>query len=304
MRDSDDTELIRNPIVIVAAPRSGSTLLFSLLSTHPELWSLYTESNRIIEGPFDPIARGADSNALDATDLDPEARATLIRDFYRNAGNIERLRFARRLPIRGRGRPRVARALAIASRPWKRPPIRLVEKSPKNSVRIPFLRALFPDARFLHLTRSPTANIASLIRAWRSDRHKTYPLPPGFVIEGYAWDRWSFVLHPGWRNLDGSALAVVCADQWRACNQACAEAIDDADLRVRYEDLVADPVTTLRRIAAWGGLGPQPFERYATGLPIVQTATKPDPDKWRSLQGDLEAALPAVRSLGEELGYT
>ena len=35
--------------------------------------------------------------------------------------------------------------------PLKRPPIRIVEKSPKNVFRIRFLRALFPDARFLHL---------------------------------------------------------------------------------------------------------------------------------------------------------
>jgi hypothetical protein len=303
MAGADPTNLIRDAIVIVAAPRSGSTLLFSLLSSHPQLWSLYTESNRILEGPFDPVVRGTESNALDARDLDETDRAALVRTFYSRAGNVERIPLLRRLPIRGRGDPRVARLLALASTPWKRPPIRLVEKSPKNTLRIPFLRALFPDAQFLHLTRDPRSNIASLIRGWRSDRHKTYPLPNGFSIEGYTSDRWSFVLQPGWRRLDGSPLATVCADQWLACNRACIDHLDSGALRIRYEDLVGDATSTMRRVASWAGIDPDPLDRYERQLPVVQTRSAPDADKWRSLRTEVEACLPIVEPIAHQLGY-
>jgi Sulfotransferase family len=303
MRSDSRSELIERPIVIVAAPRSGSTLLFSILSTHPALWSLYTESNSIIEGPFHPSSRGSDSNALDARDLDAGSRDALVRAFYRRAGNIERVPLGRHLPIRGRGTPRMARMLAFVSSPWKRPPIRLVEKSPKNTLRVPFMRELFPDARFLHLTRDPRSNIASLIRGWRSDRHKTYPLPDGFSIEGYASDRWSFVLQPGWRSLDGRSLADVCADQWLACNRACVDHLDASDLRIRYEDLIGQPEPTLDSVATWADIDPDPFGRYEQDLPVVQTRTRPDADKWLALRDEVEGSLPLVRDLAQRLGY-
>ena len=41
--------LICDPIIIVGAPRSGTSMLFQALSTHPDLWSLYRESQRVLE---------------------------------------------------------------------------------------------------------------------------------------------------------------------------------------------------------------------------------------------------------------
>jgi hypothetical protein len=38
---------IQAPIIIIGAPRSGTTLLFTILGSHPELFSLYEESRFI-----------------------------------------------------------------------------------------------------------------------------------------------------------------------------------------------------------------------------------------------------------------
>jgi LPS sulfotransferase NodH len=300
--------LIRDPIVILAAPRSGSSLLFGLLSSHPKLWSLYRESNELLEGPFDPLTSGRSSNALAERDLDRDSRDWLLRAFFARAGNLEVIPPFRRLPLEGRGRRRVSITIAKLSAPFKRPPIRLVEKSPKNSLRVPFMRALFPDARFLHLTRDPRSNIASLVRAWQTpDRYKTYPLPPGYRIEGYDGTSWSFMLQPGWLELNGRTLAEVCADQWRACNEASLRDLAEIEgartLRLRYEDLISDPIASLRLIASWADLEARPFDRFARGLPALQSATPPDERKWLALRDEVERVLPLVRDARGKLGY-
>lgn len=305
---ADPEGLIREPIVILAAPRSGSSSFFAALSAHPDLWSRYRESNRLLEGPYHPAALGWRSNALTEEDLDPARRAQLLRAFYATVGNLERLPLGRHLPLRGRGRRRVSELIALASGPLKRPPIRIVEKSPKNTLRIRFVRALFPDARFVHLVRDPRPNIASLYRAWRiPDRYKTYPLPAGFTISGYDGTHWSFVLQPGWRELQGRRLIEICADQWRACNEACLEDLaslpSERVLRLRFEDLVARPTEVLGRVASWAELDPEPFARFSWGLPVIQARTPPDERKWISLREEVEGVLPHVRDVAAALGY-
>jgi hypothetical protein len=308
-RPSDRNALIRDPVVILAAPRSGSSALFAALSAHPDLWSRYRESNQLFEGPFDPILTGAPSNALTEDDLEEDTRGTLLRGFFDSVGNLERLPFTRHITLRGRGRRRISEAIALLTKPLKRPPIRIVEKSPKNTFRVPFLRALFPDARFIHLTRDPRGNIASLYRAWQMPgRYKTYPLPPGFRVVGYSGSEWSFVLQPGWDRLDGRTLVEICADQWRACNEACMRDLrsvgPEVAMRVRYEDVVAHPMEALGRIAGWAHLDPAPFERFAAGLEAIQATSKPHPDKWRGLQREIGSVLGQVEDVASTLGYS
>jgi Sulfotransferase family len=305
--DREDV-LIRDPIIILAAPRSGSSLLLAALSSHRDLWSLYKESNPILEGPFHPRLLRRDSNALSAHDLDHDTRQRLLRAFFDGAGNLERLPFSRIIPLRGRGRQWYTSGIASVTKPFKRSPIRLVEKSPKNTLRIPFMQELFPDAKFLHLVREPRANIASLYGGWQDPtRHNTYPLPEGFSIRGYEGTHWCFVLQPGWQLLDGAPLVEVCADQWRSCNDHCVRELrrltPDRFLRVKHEDLVADPVTCLGSIAAWARLDPSPFERFASGLPVIQPSSRPHGDDRSRIDREIDTTLSGLAGLRAELGY-
>ena len=54
------------PVIILAAPRSGSTLLFETLSEAPEFWTVGGESHQFIEGlkPLHPVAGRIHSNRL------------------------------------------------------------------------------------------------------------------------------------------------------------------------------------------------------------------------------------------------
>jgi hypothetical protein len=299
-------DLIRDPIIIVATPRSGSSSLFAALTSHPDLWSLHSESRAVLDGPFHPKYRGWESHALTEQDLDPEIAPELRRRFFDGVGNLERIPLGRFVPLRGRGKPEISPWIAALSRPFKRAPVRIAEKHIPNILRIRFLDALFPDARFLHLTREPFANLSALYRAWNHPaRYKDFPLPEGFRIEGYDGDSWSFVFPPGWRSLEGSTLSEVCGFQWASCHERCLEDVARIDparyLRVRFEDLIADPSGALSTIAAWAELDPRPFRRL-DGLPRINV-TKRVPEVSVPVE-EIRAVLPSLNDVAGALDYS
>ncbi|MDT8282266.1 MAG: hypothetical protein RQ982_05560, partial [Gammaproteobacteria bacterium] len=60
------------PVIILAAPRSGSTLLFELLSKAKDIWTIGDESHAVFESiaRFNPNSGLCNSNRLLATDAD------------------------------------------------------------------------------------------------------------------------------------------------------------------------------------------------------------------------------------------
>jgi hypothetical protein len=298
--------LITAPIIIVGNPRSGTSTLFATLFSHPDLWSLHSESLPILDGPLHPRHRGWESNVATEADLDPDLGAHLKAEFFRRAGNLEKVPFGRFVPVKGRGKRTATRAISLVSRPWKRPPLRLVEKTIPNILRIRFLKALFPDARFVHLVRHPRQNIAAMYRGWRQERwHHDFPLPDGFVIRGHQGRYWSFVLPPGWKSQHGRTLMEVCAFQWAACHQRCLEDSTSLDpgayIRIQWEDLIAHPAETLSELATWADLDPGPFNRFARGLPRINY--RKDSTKQDVPWGEVETVLPQVADVAKHFGY-
>lgn len=275
------------PLFIVSAPRSGSTLLFETLSGFPDLWTTGEESHELIEGipELHPAAHGYASNRLTAAAATPAVVAAL------------RGRFARQLQDRaGRG----YLELPEAERPSR---VRFLEKTPKNILRIPFLRAAFPGARFLVLYRRPEETLASLIDGWRGPRFTAYrPLP------GWPHRAWKFLLVPGWETLAHRPLAEIVAHQWRMAHETAL-----ADLRnlppdawrcVRYADLVREPAAVLRRLAGFAELAfdAAMASTLAAGLPLSSmTFSAPDPEKWRRHAAAIETVLPGLREVAARM---
>ncbi|MDP9330350.1 MAG: sulfotransferase [Actinomycetota bacterium] len=299
--------LIRRPIVLLGLPRSGTSTLMAMLSTHPALWSLHRESTHIVEDlSFHPMRHGW-SHELSADDLDESARRDLERRFYREAGNLEVLPFSRFAPVRGRGKRRAAQAITLVSRPFRRPPIRIVEKSVPNVMRIMFLRELFPDAQFLHLTRHPRANLAAMYRGWNNtERHNDYPLPDGFRIVGYEGNAWAFFLPPRWQSCDGRTLMDVCELQWRMGHERCLAAsniLPAGDyLRLKFEDLLVSPTEALGSVASWAGIDPAPFDRFSARLPRINAGSSSSSSEvpGEALARAVEELEPLTRRLGYE----
>lgn len=268
------------PVIIVAAPRSGSTALYETLAVTPQLHNPGGEAHWLVEGMrnFVPGAPGVDSNRLTAERMSPEVSATM------RARLTERLKTADDQPA------------GLVDK------VRLLEKTPKNALRIPFFNAAFPDARFVFLWRDPAENISSIIDAWRSGGWITYPQLQG-------WDGpWSLLLPPGWQSLRGKPLAEVAAYQWRITNETIMNDLSalPADRRhvVRYADFVADPTAVLKGIAAFADLefDSALAERTGGELPNSRhTLEPPKPDKWKKNAAEIEPLLPDLAPVVERL---
>ena len=321
--------MIRSPVLIIGCARSGTTLLYNVLSEVDGLWSLGYESKAIIEHRHSPAARGWESGALSAADLTDESRAELLAAFaaaaapgsyWRRVNALRRglngTRFYTALKRPGRagagaagdvaaGVPGAglgaARAVARLRRRLSPPgrPIRLLEKTPENCLRLPFLQALFPDARVLFLVRDGRANVHSLLEGWRQPRlFPGYRTPVPVTSPGQTRGRWAFTLIPGWRDLVDRSLVEICARQWAVGN---ATVLDYAAapgalpvLTVRYEELVAAPDATLEAIARFLGLAPGDIPAYGHDLPEVNVVSAPGAEKWRAEAGHPAPAVPIL----------
>jgi hypothetical protein len=301
-------QLISRPLILVGAPRSGTTMLFQTLSSHPELWSLYCESHGILDHWFPTKLEPGCSSQVTAADVDAAAAHALQREFFDAVGNLEgeRSAISRAVPLIVRAR--LSKSLQRFGQATKRPPIRIVEKTPINCLRIGMMKTVFPDAMFVFVVRDPRASIASIYHGWRdaATRFRRNPMPPGFTIADYSGPDWCFGMPPGWEEFSGKRLIEVSAFQWIAHNEACLRDLPTDESRVitvSYEDLSHKPGEVLDRLAAWAGLDPGPLQRYREKLPVVNTLTRPSEDKWRRFETEIDSVADMIEPMSRRLGY-
>jgi hypothetical protein len=262
------SRLIHRPVIIVCTPRTGSTMLFDALAQSPDVFTVGGESHAIIEGmPCLRAARhGFASSRLTAEDATDGVADELAARFYRQLRDRDGVRAAGR--------------------------VRMLEKTPRNALRVPFLDAVFPDAFFLYLHRDPLATISSMLDGWRSLRGGSYPGLPGWP--GLPW---SFLLVPGWRSLAGRPLAEIVAAQWATATRILLDDLESLPPHrwgvATYDRLIDDPQGEIERICAITGLGWD--RRLSAPLPISATAlTPPDPAKMERNRAELAVAEPLI----------
>jgi hypothetical protein len=258
------------PVFIVSSPRSGSSLLFETLAKSPHLSTIGGESHGLIEAipELHPAARNWASNRLTAADATPQT----VRQIR------ERFLSALRDPD---DRP------AAAGRP-----VRMLEKTPKNALRIPFLARAFPEAQFVYLYRDPRPTLASMIEAWSAGRFRTYA-----EIPGWTGPPWSLLLIPGWQALVEAPLPEIVATQWATATRFILDDLSSLPAErwrsIRYEDFIGAPEEAVRGLCAALDL-PWSLPLGAT-LPLARnTLSPPDPDKWRKHARDIERVWPLL----------
>lgn len=318
------TGSIDRPIIVIGAPRSGTTILRNTLALHQDLWHLPGESHAVLEGPCHPARSGYSSNRVVEV---PEATAETLRaDFFRRAINLssthadpKRVLAARTIAERSYAKlaVKLAERRLRGGRPVR---IRFLEKTPKNALRVPLLAQLFPDAYFVYVTRRAEPNIASLAEGWHAVEgigpftrprfaNSAYPLAHSLDLADYHDRWWKFALPPGWEELRGTSVAEVAAWQYVQCNRIALDdlrAVDQPVRHIRHEDFVADAVAVTRDLFEWAQLEPSPAaERFAAALPRVNTigkqaGTAARRDQIRALIDD----APEIRALESELGYS
>jgi hypothetical protein len=264
--------VIDRPVFIVCTPRSGSTLLFETMAQSPDAFTIGDESHQLIEGvpTLAPAARGFESNRLAADDATPAVAAELRRAFM--------------AALRDRAQLRPAASARV----------RMLEKTPKNALRVQFLARVFPDAHFIYLHRDPRPVLASMMEAWESGRFCTYPNLPG-----WAGLPWSLLLVPGWRDLLGQPLHHVVAAQWNVTTRILLDDLEKLPAGswtvTDYAALVADPDAEVRRLCAATGLA---WDRaLPQTLPLSSyTVSDPDPAKWRRFATEIDAVMPVIEA--------
>ena len=267
------TPRIERPLFIVSSPRSGSTLMFETLARSPDLYTVGGESHQIIESipAFRPAAHDWHSNRLDANDATPDLARAL------RAGFLAQLR----------------------DRDGRKPvgPVRMLEKTPKNSLRVPFLQEVFPDAVFVYLYRDPRETVSSMLDAWRSGRFRMYDDLPGWT-----GTPWSLLLVPGWQDLIGAPLGEVVTTQWATATSWLLDDLEALDpdrwCVTSYDRLVGDPQAEMERLAAFAGV------RWDVALdpdlPLARhTLDSPHPDKWMRNADELEPHWAKVAEVAE-----
>jgi hypothetical protein len=271
------------PVIVVSAPRSGSTLLFETLARSASLWTIGDESHGIFEHikRLNPAHGICTSNRLVAEDAEDRIVQHLRHAFLEGLRNHAGLRHA---DVAGAQKPR------------------MLEKTPKNALRIPFLDRVFPDARYIWLYRDPRENLSSMIEAWRSSDFVTYRNLPGWT------GNWSLLLPPGFERLAGRPLEEVVAFQWQSANRHILDDLaalsPDRWTALSYSELVADTPLTVQRLCEFAGID------YDEGLdahcrktlPLSRyTRTAPSTGKWRINQAMIERVMPGLQSLIDDM---
>lgn len=223
-------------IVIIGAPRSGTNILRDVVCRLRGFGTWPCDE-------INPIWRHG--NLDYRNDALPARRATAtVRSFIR--GHFARLAAARDLDI-------------------------VVEKTCANSLRVPFVDRVLPEARYLFIVRRPEDAVPSAMQRWKSSLDIAYSLrklrftplsdAPHYML-GALRNRLARALRGGgrlstwgprppeagaWR-LDQS-LAEICVVQWRACVEASVSALQVMDrsrvVATTYADFTREPETVL-----------------------------------------------------------
>lgn len=321
---------LRQPLVIIGAPRSGTTILFRCLAQHPDIWHLRAESHYILEGPLHPEVSNHCSNRCTADDATSDLLEYLRHKFYDEAFNINQLIsnpswLFRGGSIAGRAfRAAILKSLGTVSRSTKPHTIRFLEKTPKNSLRVSFLNCLFPDVRFVWNRRHPVDNIDSLIAGWHASdsfgpfqisryARSGYPIVDDLNLRDYSGTRWKFALVPEWKSLQSASIGEVAALQYYQCNSYTRSDLEGVDgdrvFKVNHEHFVDRPLDFVKEILEWAGFSPSPVvERFARRLPKVNSTGRNDSNRNGRLRYPSAirkgfARYPELLELAESMGY-
>lgn len=218
------------PVFILTVPRSCSTVASALLAGHPGVYGfpeLALFSADGLESILDGSAFPGLTAEVIASRVSGLTRAVAeIAEGRQDPGAIGRAETW----LRGRAHWPTWRVMA-----WlfeRAAPAVPLEKSTEAGVSAACLaryRRFDPAARFVHLTRHPRSTLASML----------VMLP---------------AITPGPASLP--ELARYAARIWADGHEALLDTLPrERTLRIRAEDLLGDPETVLRRIAAWLGLG-------------------------------------------------
>lgn len=267
------------PIFVVGCSRAGTTLVYKTLSESREIGSLHRETHDFWVDLHPLERKHWDTHGLGADDASPSDRDYVTRYFYTWTGRH-----------------------------------RWVDKNNQNGLCVSYLRALYPDAYFVYVKRSPGDNLNSLIEGWgKPEEFATWSdaVPAVVDIEG-RYHKWCFFLADGWRDYLARPIEDVCAFQYRTINRAILDgrAVTPSAqwVEVFYEDFLRDPVATFRNVFEGCDLTfDARLEQHCAGVlgRPYNAFSEIRLDKWKDSvnRERVERALSQVAEVAAAMGY-
>lgn len=200
-------------VFVISPPRAGSTLLQRMLGAHREVFT-HPEPHLI-----SPIAHLGVYANVDKAPYDHINAAVAMRAFIDDLPNGEGDYLD---AVRAYTDTLYGRMLASSDASY------FLDKTPANALVLPFLRRVYPDAKYVVLTRHPLAVFSSYANSFfEGDWDAAHAFNP--ILERYVPEMGRFIRE--------RPVPI---------------------LQVAYEDLVQDPSTQLERIFAFLGLENDP----------------------------------------------
>jgi hypothetical protein len=228
---------VQTPVFIIGSTRSGKTLLRTCLAAHPDVAAFPGEANHLWHPETHPWIFSPYQGHVGPFWANPEAHTRIS------------------LEVRSDRQGEHVRTVFGIFMWWNGGKI-FLNDSAKTTFLVPFIRSLFPDARFIHVVRD--GRCVAYLQATK-------------IARSIASHRWVYATH-GW-DLDEDELLVAMTQSWRAHVRGARRQAGGSDsgggpvglLEVRYEDLCRSPLDEIRRILQFLDLSP---DRFPSALPI------------------------------------
>lgn len=280
---------LKPPIIILGNTRSGTTIVQRVLATHPDIVEWYEP--RTLWLYADPGRAHDEFNESDATDRVKRYIRGRFLKYQKQHGN------------------RV-----------------VLEKTPANILKIPYVRAIFPEATYLFVVRNPFSFISSVELKWQRTltskgiRRRLQSTPVTqlhyyagrfvmqYVNKGILRRKYQPLWGPRYKGIEQDLktheLLTVIARQWSVCSRKAEEALALFEpgriLRLRYEDFVEDPISDMERVCAHCKV-----EMTDDMVRAANEWVKSDrQEKWRRFDPrDLARILPEIEDEMQRHGY-
>lgn len=241
------------PVFIMGCGRSGTTILGEILGCHPN-----------VSYQFEPYHTWAAVDSItDASNL-----------FGSNRGSI----FLREQDCTIAARNRFRRLFRASGQR------QLIEKTPHNALRIQYLDALVPGARFIHIVRDGIDVVESIKRVavgnnyhlygrnnfnswWGANDYKWMSLRDGGIERGYFADEVHHLHSHSEKGAYEWLVSLLEVDR-------CRGELGDRLLEVRFEDIGNETANELCRIAEFAGVN-APLDWLRRAVALVEDRSKP-----------------------------
>ena len=280
---------LKPPIILFGNTRSGTSIVQKVMSTHPDIVGWYEPSELWLYA--DPGRPHDEFDESDATDkVKRYIRKQFLKYQQRNGNCV------------------------------------VLEKTPKNILKIPYVHATFPEATYLFIVRNPLSFVSSVELKWQRPigrgriirRLKSTPVTQlHHYLKRFLNQQWNnrilrrkylSIWGPRYKGIQEDLktrdLLTVIARQWAICSKKAEEDLALFDngqvLRLRYEDFVEDPIYHLERICSHCG-----FEMTNHIVSAANELVKSDRQlKWQRFNPrDLARILPEISDEMERHGY-